>query len=93
LKKYSRKKGILIDFPDFKKEHIVKIARKKLKIPTGISRHILKNRVLHVKYALKNLKDTNNLEKKREDLSKYLYKKIDDNKVRQYKESVIIFDE
>lgn len=93
LKKYSRKKGILIDFPDFKKDHIVNIARKKLKIPTGISRHILKNRVLHVKYPISNLKTVGNLETKSKELSKYLYKKIDDNKVRQYKESVIIFDE
>lgn len=93
LKKFSRKKGVLIDFPDFSKEDIVKIARNNLKIPTGISRHILKNRVLHVRYGIKNLLDANNLDKKSKELDKYLYKKIDDNKVRQYKESVIIFDE
>ncbi|HEX2787703.1 MAG TPA: ParB N-terminal domain-containing protein [Ignavibacteria bacterium] len=93
LQKFSRKKGVLIDFPDFKKEDIVKIARNNLKIPTGISRHILKNRVLHVKYPIKNLLDENNLDKKSKELEKHLYKKIDDNKVRQYKESVIIFDE
>lgn len=93
LKKFSRKKGVLVDFPDFTKEDIVKIARNNLKIPTGISRHILKNRVLHVKYGIKNLLDENNMDKKIKELDKYLYKKIDDNKVRQYKESVIIFDE
>lgn len=93
LQKFSRKKGVLIDFPDFKKEDIVKIARNNLKIPTGISRHILRNRVLHVKYPIKNLFDENNLDKKSKELEKHLYKKIDDNKVRQYKESVIIFDE
>jgi hypothetical protein len=93
LQKFSRKKGVLIDFPDFSKEDIVKIARNNLKIPTGISRHILRNRVLHVRYPIKNLLDTKNLIEKMKELEKYLYKKIDDNKVRQYKESVIIFDE
>lgn len=93
LKKYSRKKGILVEFPRFKKEQIVKIADSDVKLPAGISRHILDNRVLHVRYDISKLKDDRNLDKKKKDLDAYILSKIDNNKVRQYRESVIVFDE
>ena len=93
LRKYSRRKGLLVEFFHFDKKQIVKIANNESKLPAGISRHILDNRVLHVKYDISKLKDGRNLEQKRADLSKYLLNKIDTNKVRQYRESVIVFDE
>jgi hypothetical protein len=93
LCKYSRRKGVLVEFFKFTKEQIVKIANGKSKLPAGISRHILDNRVLHVRYEISNLKDDKNIENKRNDLQKYLISKIDTNKVRQYRESVIVFDE
>lgn len=93
LCKYSRRKGVLIEFFKFDKKQIVKISNNKSKLPAGISRHILENRVLHVKYEITKLKDIKNLEEKRRDLNKYLLNKIDSNKVRQYRESVIVFDE
>lgn len=93
LKKYTRKKGVLIIFPDFKKEHIVKIANGNLRLPAGISRHRICNRVLHVKYEIKKLMDTKQMNQKKSDLQKMLNDKIDKNKVRQYQESVIVFDE
>jgi spermidine/putrescine-binding protein len=93
LKNYSRKNGILLEFPKFSKKQIVKISKSKDKLPAGISRHILDNRVLHVKYDINKLKDDKNLEGKKRDLDRYLLGKIDNNKVRQYRESVIVFDE
>jgi hypothetical protein len=95
LKKHSRRNGILIEYPLFKKRNIIDIAEEKYKhkIPAGITRHILINRVLHVRYDLKNLFSDNNIETKTKDLENYLIKKIDNNKVRQYIESVIVFDE
>ncbi|MDD5362808.1 MAG: hypothetical protein PHN88_11790 [Ignavibacteria bacterium] len=93
LKKYSRKEGILVEFPRFKKEQIVKIADSDVKLPAGISRHILDNRVLHVRYDISKLKDDRHLDKKKKDLDEYILSKIDNNKVRQYRESVIVFDE
>jgi hypothetical protein len=93
LKNYSRKNGILLEFPIFSKKQIVKISKSKDKLPAGISRHILDNRVLHVKYDINKLKDDKNLEGKKRDLDRYLLGKIDSNKVRQYRESVIVFDE
>ncbi len=93
MRKYSRKKGILIEFPKFSKSDVVKAAQSKYKIPAGITRHILVNRVLHIKYEIEKLKDGNNIEKKSKDLHRYLINKIDTDKVRQYRESVIVFDE
>lgn len=93
LVKYSRKKGILFEFPSFTKEQVIRVAKDSAKIPAGITRHILNNRVLHIRYEISMLKSDDNLTKKREALNEYLTSKIDNNKVRQYRESVIIFDE
>lgn len=93
LRKYSRKNGLLVEFFHFNKKQIVNIANNDSKLPAGISRHILDNRVLHVRYDIAKLKDDRDLEQKRADLNKYLLNKIDTNKVRQYRESVIVFDE
>lgn len=93
LRKYSRKNGVLVEFFKFRKEQIVQIARSKAKLPAGISRHILDNRVLHVRYEISKLKSDKGIDLKRNELNKYLLSKIDSNKVRQYRESVIVFDE
>ena len=95
LKKYSRKYGILIEFPSFNKKDIITIAsgENRIKIPAGITRHILINRVLHVRYDIRNLLNEEDIIEKNKDFEECLIKKIDDNKVRQYKESVIVFDE
>ena len=93
LRKFTRKKGVLFVYPRFQKSHIVKIAKNDLRVPAGITRHLINNRVLHLRYEIKNLKEAGNLEKKNAEFMKELTAKIDDNKVRQYNESVIIFDE
>lgn len=93
LIRYSRKKGVLIEFPKFTKSDVIKSANSKYKIPAGITRHILINRVLHIRYDIEKLKDDSDIEKKSKDLYKLLINKIDTDKVRQYRESVIVFDE
>ena len=95
IRKFTRRRGILIEFPLFDKKTILKIAENKIthKIPAGITRHILINRVLHVRFNIKNLLNENDIEIKTTELEKYLLNKIDNNKVRQYTESVIVFDE
>ncbi|MBX7046589.1 MAG: hypothetical protein K1X86_12215 [Ignavibacteria bacterium] len=93
LRKFTRKKGVLFLYPRFQKSHIVKIARNNLRVPAGLTRHLIHNRVLHVRYQISKLKDADSLEKKNAEFIKDITAKIDDNKVRQYNESVIIFDE
>ncbi|MBV6477735.1 MAG: hypothetical protein HGGPFJEG_00479 [Ignavibacteria bacterium] len=93
LRKYTRRKGTLLIFPKFRKHHIIEIANSDYRLPAGISRHRIYNRVLHVKYEIKKLMSDKNILQKQEDLKKLLNEKIDTNKVRQYQESVIVFDE
>ena len=93
LKKYTRQKGVLIVFPGFQKHHIVSIANNNHRLPAGIFRHRIYNRVLHVKYEIKKLISDKNIKSKQEELKSLLIDKIDKNKVRQYQESVIVFDE
>ena len=93
LRKYTRKKGVLVEFPGFTKHHIVTIANNNHRLPAGISRHRIHNRVLHVKYEIKKLMSDRNIAQKKADLERMLIDKIDKNKVRQYQESVIVFDE
>lgn len=93
LRKYTRRKGTLIVFPTFRKHHILEIANNNHMLPAGISRHRINNRVLHVKYEIRKLMNDKNISAKRTDLTKMLIEKIDKNKVRQYQESVIVFDE
>ncbi len=93
LRKYTRRKGVLFVFPTFQKQHIVMIANNNHRLPAGISRHRIQNRVLHVKYEIKKLMSDKKLPEKQEELKNLLIDKIDKNKVRQYQESVIVFDE
>ncbi|CAN5612084.1 N/A [soil metagenome] len=93
LRKYSRRKGLLTIYPNFTKDKIVSMASKGLKIPAGITRHLIQNRVLHLKYELSKLLVDKDIDKKNAELKKSITKKIDANKVRQYQESVIVFDE
>lgn len=93
IRKYTRRKGTLIVFPHFKKHHIVDIANSNYRLPAGISRHRIYNRVLHVKYEIRKLMSDRNITQKQDELKKMLNDKIDNNKVRQYQESVIVFDE
>jgi len=93
LRKFTRKKGTLIEFPRFTKKQIVEIANNHDRLPAGITRHILDNRVLHVRYEIAKLMNDTQLDKRQKELEKYLINKIDNNKVRQYRESVIVFDE
>lgn len=93
IKSLSPDEGLLFVYPDFEKEHIVKIAMLSQKLPAGITRHLIPNRVLHIKYEIENLKSDENLDKRNDELSKLIKQKIQMKKVRLYKEPVLIFDE
>jgi len=89
----SNEDGLLIIYPDFKKEDIVKISGLNQKLPAGISRHLIPNRVLHIKILIDALRSDENLEKRNEELQKHIQYKIDTKKVRLYREPLLIFDE
>ncbi|MEO6693368.1 MAG: hypothetical protein ABIO44_13570, partial [Saprospiraceae bacterium] len=89
----SQESGLLFIYPQFKKESIVKIASMKDKLPAGISRHSIPNRVLHLKYPIKNLKSGDNLIQRNKELNKFIEDRIASKKVRLYREPTLIFSE
>lgn len=89
----SSDEGLLVIFPDFSKSDIAAISKLKQKLPAGISRHMIPNRVLHIKILIDALKSREHLEKRNEELQKYIQYKIDTKKVRLYREPILVFDE
>ncbi len=89
----SPDEGLLFVFPDLEKNDIVKISGLKQKLPAGISRHMIPNRVLHIKILIDALKGDENIDKRNEELEKYVQYKIDTKKVRLYREPILVFDE
>jgi hypothetical protein len=85
--------GLLFVYPRFRKRHILEISRLAQKLPAGITRHLIPNRVLHIKYDLKLLKGRDDLKKRNLELRNIIREKIAQKKVRVYKEPIIIFDE
>jgi len=89
----SEKDGLLFVYPAFKKDDIVRISMLPEKLPAGITRHLIPNRVLRIKFDIESLKSADNLEQRNEELGKLVKQKIDSKKVRLYKEPILIFDE
>jgi hypothetical protein len=89
----TRDDGLIFLYPDFTKNHIQKIAKSNVKLPAGISRHLIPNRVLHIKYPLMNLKSDRNITQKDSELQELIKKKMEYKKVRLYREPILIFDE
>ena len=85
--------GLLFIYPPFKKEDIVKISKVPEKLPAGITRHLIPNRVLRIKFEIESLISADNLEQKNENLGKLVAGKIESKKVRLYREPILIFDE
>lgn len=93
IKEISSKDGLLLVYPEFQKKHILKISRLKEKLPAGITRYLIPNRVLHIRFPISLLKSVGDLKKRNEELQFIVDKKIEHKKVRLYKEPLLIFDE
>lgn len=93
VKTLSPDDGLLFVFPCLKKEDIIKIAGFEQKLPAGISRHLIPNRVLHIKILIDALNTDENIDKRNEELQKHIQHKIDSKKVRLYREPILVFDE
>ncbi|HAX48368.1 MAG TPA: hypothetical protein PK605_07430 [Ignavibacteria bacterium] len=93
IKELSPDEGLLFVFPELSKDDIVKIAGLQQKLPAGISRHLIPNRVLHIKILIDALQTDENIDKRNEELQKHIQHKIDSKKVRLYREPILVFDE
>jgi len=90
---HQRPQTIVIVFPTFTPEEIVTIVQRGCCLPTGITRHLITGRALNLNFPLEILKTPSSLEEKNRWLDQWLTKKILNNKVRFYPESVFVFDE
>lgn len=93
IKDLSPDEGLLFVFPDLAKEDIIAISGLRQKLPAGISRHLIPNRVLHIKILVDALKTDEHIDKRNIELDKYIQHKIDSKKVRLYREPILVFDE
>jgi hypothetical protein len=93
LKRVFPGSGLLFVFPMFPKQQIVKIAANENKVPAGITRHLLPNRVLRIKFEIEKLMTDENLDGRNKELDLLIRQKAESKKVRLYKEPLLIFDE
>lgn len=80
-------------FPQFTPKEIKDIALSPIKLPAGITRHIIPGRALNVNIPLELLQNEQSIPEKNEWLDQWLTAKIVERKVRFYHEPVFVFDE
>ncbi|MCC6569258.1 MAG: hypothetical protein IT315_08475 [Anaerolineales bacterium] len=83
----------LIIFPRFKIRTLLKLAGRKIVLPTGITRFTVSPRALHLNYPLHELSSGKPVEYKREYLQHWVDERVKKKGVRLYAEATFLFDE
>lgn len=83
----------LIIFPRFKIRTLLKLAGRKIVLPTGITRFTVSPRALHLNYPLHELSSGKPIEYKREYLKQWVDERVKKKGVRLYAEATFLFDE
>jgi hypothetical protein len=92
LPNYDEVSGLLV-FPPYTPDDIVEFARNGLRVPTGITRHIIPARALRVNIPLALLQADQPLAEKNAWWHEQVKTKLADNQIRFYQESTYLFDE
>lgn len=85
--------GELVVFPTFTKHDIVEVARAPVKLPTGITRHLIPGRALRLNLPLSVLTSPGDVAAKNRWLQEDLHRKLLDHQIRYYPEATFLFDE
>lgn len=85
--------GELVVFPTFTKRDIVEVAHAPVKLPTGITRHLIPGRALRLNLPLSVLMSPGDLAVKNRWLQEDLRRKLLDHQIRYYPEATFLFDE
>ena len=85
--------GELVVFPTFTKRDIVEVARAPVKLPTGITRHLIPGRALRLNLPLSVLTSPGDVAAKNRWLQEDLHRKLLDHQIRYYPEATFLFDE
>jgi len=83
----------LVLFPRFSKQDIRAIARLSVKLPTGISRHVIPHRALRVNVDLALLRAPEPVSVKQDRLDELIRGRLLEHRVRHYPESTVLYDE
>jgi len=92
LLNYDEVSGLLV-FPPYTPDDILDFARNGLRVPTGITRHIVPARALRVNIPLDLLQADQPLIEKNAWWHERVKAKLADNEIRFYQESTYLFDE
>ena len=88
-----RGKSILIVYPPFRQEAIVRAVSLGLKVPSGITRHIVHRRALGVDISLSLMRRKISLQEKNAILTRMISRRIHSGHVRVYEEPVVIYND
>ncbi len=83
----------LIIFPRFKIRTLLKLAGRRIVLPTGVTRFTVSPRALHLNYPLHELSSGKPIEYKREYLKHWVDERVKKKGVRLYAEATYLFDE
>ncbi len=85
--------GMLVVFPAFSKGEILEMAHNGVKLPTGITRHVIPGRALRVNVPLARMRSEEPLEALEAWLRAWMREKVLNHEVRYYAEPTFLFDE
>ncbi len=85
--------SLAIIFPKYEPVEILDLAEAQLRVPTGITRHVIHGRALRVNYPLARLRASKTLLEKNDELDNWIREEFRAKKVRFYAESIYLFDE
>ncbi|HEU4797924.1 MAG TPA: ParB N-terminal domain-containing protein [bacterium] len=83
----------IIVFPRLGKQDILEIAASSVKLPTGITRHLIPGRALRLNLPLDALTTPDSVEEKNRALRDLIRQRLLNNAVRYYPEGAYLFDE
>ena len=83
----------LVIFPPFKIKTVLKLAGRKIVLPTGITRFTVSPRALHLNYPLHELSSGKPVEYKKAYLKQWIEERVKKKNVRLYTEATYLFDE
>jgi hypothetical protein len=83
----------VVVFPRYEPAEIVDLARTGVRLPAGITRHVLPQRALRLNYPMDVLRNDLPLAQKQAHLSEWIYERVQRRNVRAYAEPTVMFDE
>jgi hypothetical protein len=91
-KSYPAASAVVV-FPRYEPAEIIELARTGVRVPAGITRHVLPLRALRLNYPLEILRGPQPISQKQAHLDEWIYERVQNRRVRTYTEPTVLFDE